>query len=221
MFKWVCLAAAVLFLVVATWMLNDLRLEIRRSAEQLQTTAQALHEHLPTIVERTRKATDVLAEHLPALVEKSKKTTDTLAEHLPDIVTKVHKTTETLADLAEDINQIKKLAGIQNATRDKNLVGFADSVLATIEASGGAIGLKAPRAGLIKRKPARDWAASARLEAVYLTATRSSKKDVVLGLAKNIVGLNWYIQLDGKEAVPLLDWLKTNHAETRELFRKD
>jgi hypothetical protein len=32
MFKWLCLAVAAAFLAVATWMLNDIRLQVRQSS---------------------------------------------------------------------------------------------------------------------------------------------------------------------------------------------
>jgi predicted RNase H-like nuclease (RuvC/YqgF family) len=124
MFRWICLAVGVVFLAILAWLVNDVRLEIRRSGQIVQTAGQTINEQLPTIVEKTRR------------------TTDTLAEELPEIVDKTRATTETLAELAEDIRQLKELAGVSTQGRDKSLVAYANSVLDSIETSGGTIGLK-------------------------------------------------------------------------------
>ena len=70
MFKWVCLAVGIGFLSVLTWLVNDMRLQIRRSGETVHTTAETINENLP---------------HLPEIVEKVRTTTDTLAELAADI----------------------------------------------------------------------------------------------------------------------------------------
>src|SRR5262249_49336432 len=148
-------------------------------------------------------------ENLPAIVDKTKKTTDTLAEHLPEIVEKTRATTETLAELAEDIRQLKELAGVTSSVRDKNLVAYATSVLDTIEASGGSIGVKKTLGkGLKSPVPAKEWVVGARKEALFLTVLASSKKDFVTRLTRNKFHFPWYIQLADTEPVTLADWLK-------------
>src|SRR5438132_550301 len=124
MFKWIALAVGTLFLAVLAWMVNDARLEIRRSVQLLDDTTRTVQENLPAIVDRTRK------------------TADTVAEHLPEIMAKARKTSDTLAELAEDIRQLKELAGATSTARDQNLVAYADGVLKAVESSGGTIGLK-------------------------------------------------------------------------------
>jgi hypothetical protein len=183
MFKWSCLAAAVLFLTSLTWMINDVRLEIRRSTQMLQATGQTVNEHLPTIVEKTRTST------------------------------------ETLAGLAEDIRQLKELAGVSDVARDKSLVLYADSVLDAIEAAGGTIGLKKALggSGLKSASPAKEWVVAARKEALFLTAVSKSKQELLTRLVENKFGSPWYIQFADEEPVTLLDWLKAHHAATGEL----
>lgn len=199
MFKWVCLAVAVVFLAVLSWMLNDIRLEVRQSAEAVRASTAAVNEHLPAVVDRTRKATDTIADHLPAIVEKTQ------------------VTSETLAELAEDVRQLKELLGVTHTARDKNLVAYADSVLKRVEASAATVGLKKTLgSGLKNPLPAKEWAAGARKEAVYLTIVAKSKKELAIRLASNWMGSPWYIQVEGQEPVKLLDWLKAQHAETRE-----
>jgi hypothetical protein len=201
MFKWICLIAAVIFLTVLAWLVNDVRLQIRQSSQVVHATGQTINEHLPTIVDKTRK------------------TTDTLAEHLPEIVEKTRKSTETLAELAEDIRQLKELAGVTNTARDKNLVAYADSVLDGIETSGGTIGLKKTfgGSGLKNTLPAKEWVVAARREALFLTAVAKSKKELITRLAENKFGSPWYIQFGDKQPVTLLDWLKANDAATADL----
>jgi hypothetical protein len=184
MFKWVCLGVGVLFLAVVIWMLNDIRQETRRSVQTFQTTGQTVNEHLPVIVEKSRK------------------------------------TTETLADLAEDIRQLKELAGVSNAARDRNLVAYADGVLDAIETSGGTIGLKKllGGSGLKDTVPAREWVVAARKEAVVLTALAKSRKELATRLGKNKFGSPWYIQVGSTEPVPLLDWLRANHAASKDVL---
>src|SRR5262249_26332860 len=110
MFKWICLAVAVVFLSVLAWMLNDMRLELQRSSELLRTTAKTINEHLPAIVDKTRK------------------TTDSLAEHLPEIVQKLRTTTSTVAELTEDIRQMRELVGLAGGRkRDDGLMAYASS----------------------------------------------------------------------------------------------
>lgn len=193
MFKWVCLAVAVVFCSVLTWLVNDMRLQIRRSGETVQATAETINKHLPT-----------------------------LGEQLPEIVEKVRATTDTVAELAADIRQLKELAGVTSTGRDQNLVAYANSVLATIEASGGTIGLKKKLggSGLKNEAPAKEWAAGARKEALLLTVLARSKKELLTRLAKNKFGSSWYIQIGNSEPVELLEWLKANHPETKALFER-
>jgi hypothetical protein len=55
MFKWACLAVAVLFCAFLGWIAYDIRSQLTRSG-------QTVNEHLPAIVEKTHKTTETLAE---------------------------------------------------------------------------------------------------------------------------------------------------------------
>ncbi len=201
MFKWVCLAVAVLFLTVLTWMVNDVRLEVRRSVQTIRTTSETLNEQLPVLVEKGRKTADVIDENLPAIMDKTQ------------------TTMETFAELAEDIRQLKELAGLSTVARDKSLVAYADSVLRALEASGAGIGLKKTfgGSGLKNVVPAKEWVVGARKEAVVLTLLARSKKDLATRLSRNKFGSPWYVQTDDKPPVTMLDWLKANHAPSKDL----
>src|SRR5262245_62034726 len=183
MFKWACLAVAVVFLTGMTWLVNDLRLEIRRSSETLRTAGETVNEHLPDVVKRSRQTTAVVSTRLPEIVDRT------------------GAITEALADLAADIRQLKELAGVANTARDRNLVAYADSVLDLVEASGGQIGLKKKLlgSGLKEVRPAKEWVAGARKEALLLTVLAKSKQELLTRLAKNKFGSDWYIQFGNQE----------------------
>jgi gas vesicle protein len=216
LFRWVCLAVAVAFLSLTTWMVNDIRLNIRRSAEIVKTTGGNINEHLPAIVAKSKQTTDVLSKNLPEVVDKVKASTDTISESLPEIVDRVDRTTEVIAELAEDIRQLKELAGITSGKRDENLVAYANSVMKTIEASGGTIGVKKLTSrGLKNTLPAAEWVVGARKEALILAILVKSKKEMLNRMGKTKLGLYWYIEFAGKEPVTLIDWLKEHHAETK------
>ena len=157
--------------------------------------------------------------HVRQSGETVQTTGETINEHLPEIVTKVDTTVDTLAELAADIRQLKELAGVTNSPRDQNLVAYANSVVSLIERSGGTIGLKKKLGGkgLKNESPAKEWAAGARKEALFLTILVRSKKDLVTRLAKNKFGSSWYIRISDSEPVELLEWLKDNHPETKAL----
>ncbi len=190
MFKWASLGVAALFLTVLIWLLNDLRLEIRHSSATLRATGKTVNERLPQVAER-----------------------------LPEILDKTRQTTEVLAELAADIRQLKELAGVASTARDKNLVAYADSVLDLLEASGGSIGLtkKVFGSGLKEVRPAKEWVVGARKEALLLTVLAKSKQELLARLAKNKFGSDWYIQVGNQEPVPLREWLKKNHPDSRDL----
>src|SRR5437016_5601813 len=116
MFKWLCLALAVVALAGLGWAINDARLELRRAS-------RTLHENLPEILAKARASTDTVAASLPELLAKTRSSADTLAQ------------------LAADVQQLRRLAGLSERARDKSLVAYADGVLGAIEGSGGKIGL--------------------------------------------------------------------------------
>lgn len=219
MFKWVCLGVAAVFLGLLTWMINDMRLQVRRSAELVTTAGQTINENLPAIVDRSRQTTDLVAKNLPKVLDRVNEVTGTVSENLPEIVDRVDRTTEVLAELSEDIRQLKELAGISSNKRDENLVTYANGLLRVIEKSGGQIGVKkVVGSGLKNTSSAQEWAVSARKEALFLTLLVKSRKEMLTRLGKTKLGLNWYMELPGKSPVPLIDWLKEHHPETKSLF---
>ena len=121
--------------------------------------------------------------------------------------------------MAEDLRLLKELAGLTHTPKDKSVVAYADSLLKAIESSGGEIGVrKNIGSGLKNPRSAADWVREERREAVFLAVLGKSKKEMLNAVVKTKLGFAWYIQLPGKKAVPLLDWLKDHHPETKVLL---
>ena len=195
MFKWCCLAAGVLFGLVLAWMVNDLRQEVRRSVD-------TVNKDLPQIVEKSRQVADVVHGHLPELLEKTK------------------KTSEAVSAVAEDVQQLRKLLGLPRGGRDETLVAYMDGVLEAVEQSGGTIGLKKVLGkGLDDPVPAREWVARARrTDALSALLLAGSRGDFLRGLGRSAVLKRiWYIQVGGREPVPLVDWVKANHPGSKDV----
>jgi len=55
------------------------------------------------------------------------------------------------------------------------------------------------------------------MEAVFLTVVAKSKTELLTRLVETKFGSAWHIQLENQEPIPLLDWLKENHAATSEV----
>lgn len=161
------------------WLLNDLRLELKRSAV-------VVNRDLPVILENTRQST------------------------------------ATLAAVSKDIKDLRDLAGVGDAPRDKTLVTYADSVLDLIESQKDAkIGTeKLIGTSLSDPLPAAEWAAGARKEAVWLTFRAKSKRELLDRLTESKFGSAWRIQFGNADPVPLRDWLVEHHPATAEVMRE-
>jgi hypothetical protein len=193
MFKWSCFALAVVALLGFAWMLNDVRMEIKRTNQQVN-------------------------ERLPEIIARVDQTTATVNQHLPRIVNRAETTAETFAEISEDLKQLKELAGLVNSPRDKNLVSYATSILQLIEAQDAVIGTrKLTGKGLSSPVPAREWAAGARKESLFLTAVVRSRGEYLNRLCTSLLRRTWYIQFDDQDPVPLKEWLKANHPDSKDL----
>jgi hypothetical protein len=175
---------------------------VRRTSDNLNASSQSINENLPPILEKTRNATDALGEDIPA------------------IVTRTRDVSETVSELAADLRKMKTALAHVKAERDPELVAYADSLLDFVgrtEAQVGARPLIGLGSGLQNPVPAKAWAASARNEATLATIIHRSKLAVLTAMTSNALGQPWFMQF-GNKRVLMLDWLKQNHPETRELF---
>ncbi len=176
MFKWACLALAVVAILGLGWVILDLRAEVKR----ISATVNA---------------------------------------NLNEIMVNTRETTDTLAILAEDIKQLRDLAGVTAGTpRDKTLVAYADSLLDLLEATDAVIGLdkKMFGEGLKGTVSAQEWVIDARKEALWLTFRAASREELLERLCKNKFGSDWYIQESGVEPVLLMNWVKEHQPDTQE-----
>ena len=146
-----------------------------------------------------------------------KHTSQAVNEHLPKILENVKQSTETLAALSEDIKQLRDLAGASGTPRDRSLAAYADSLLDFIELREAQIGLtkKVMGNGLKSTLPSKEWVAAARREALWLTFRAKSRDELLERLCENKFGSRWYIQFDDADPLPLIDWLKAHHPDTR------
>lgn len=210
MYRWLWLALAVAFLAPALWMLNDIRLQVRRSSATIQAAG-------PTLAALKTTSTTI-NEKLPSIVDRTQKTSDVVAASLPQVVDRIGTTTETLAELSADVRQLKQLAGLTGKPRDEGLVAYTNSLLDRLAASGGTIGnKKVVGAGLKNKRPAAEWVVGARREALFQLLLAKSKKEMLDRLAKTSLGGHWYIELPGQAPITLTDWAKAHHPESKDL----
>ena len=102
MFKWVCLVAALIFGTAILWIVYDLKRDVTTSIAEVQIAVKEANEAVATV-----------NENLPAIVEE------------------VKKGTETLSGLAQDVELIKSVAGVQNTESSRgirSLATYADEI---------------------------------------------------------------------------------------------
>ncbi len=151
----------------------------------------------------------VLGWMLNELRLELKDTATAINTHLPAILEATENTTSNVAVLSEDVREFRDLSRTADAVRDKTLVTYADNVLDLIEPSDAQIGLekKLLGSGLKKARPAAEWAATARKEALWLVLRVKSRDELLDRLCKNKFGSDWYIELPGAEPLRLRDWV--------------
>src|SRR5262245_39744372 len=98
MFKWTALGVVVVFLGAVLWMIQDIRLQVRRSGQVVEKAGGIVNDELPVIVRRSKDTSEVISKNLPEVVERVRDAGDTL----PQVVERVDRTTEVVAELAED-----------------------------------------------------------------------------------------------------------------------
>lgn len=194
MFKWCCLAVAVVALLVLGWMINDMRLAVRQQTDRLD-------EHLPKILERTDRVTKSVNEHLPPILERA------------------DATSETVASVSQDVKLIKEIWSVGDEAKDEKLAAYTKSVLTYLKDQDAVIGTR-PLVfgkGLKNPVPAREWVATQSREGALLALTKKTKADVLTSLCRTLDRRSWYIQFGDKEPVELIDWLKKNHPESMDV----
>ena len=180
MFKWICFAAALVLSGVMLWMVNDVRVHIRKSV-------------------------------------------DTVNRDLPQILDKTRDSADTMSLLSQDIKQLRELVVGDQTTRDENIVAYETEVLKLIENSGGKIGTKKLiGTGLSDPVPAREWVARERKLALWDQARSSSIADLLNRIGRSaVMNRVWYIDTGEKAPKSLVDWVKANHAPSRDFENEE
>ena len=148
-----------------------------------------------------------------------KQSTTIVNDNLPIILEQTRTSTETLATLSEDLREFRDLAGAAGP-RDDTLVTYADEILDLVQGQTSArIGVeKLIGSSLDDPRPAVDWVADARKEAVLQTLRSATRFELLNRLCHNRFGSPWRIQFGDDEPVLLMEWMRDNHAETGEII---
>src|ERR1700678_1717168 len=85
MFKWVCLLVAVIALAVFGWMLNDIRLQVKRTADKADNLVDKADKQLPAILDHTERVSAQLDKHLPLILADAESAADSLSASSQDL----------------------------------------------------------------------------------------------------------------------------------------
>jgi hypothetical protein len=229
-FKWICLAVAVLALGMFGWMLNDVRLEMKRLAaqaeerlprilSQTERITTQLDSQLPRLMSQTEIAATNINRHLPPLMETSEKAATTLNKQLPQLLASTEAAADSISKLADEFGDYQAMMSlVHSADQDKSLFSYGSSILSFLEGTPATIGRKKSETDTTLKSPipAKTWATNARRTLPALSVKGATKTDVLHNLARTHSAQPWYIQI-GSDAPRLLgDWLKEKHPESRE-----
>jgi hypothetical protein len=213
MFRWVCLLVAVAALSAYGWMLNDVRLDVKRLTERAE-------KQLPAILTQAEQVTGQLDRQLPRLLAQTQQATGTINTYLPILLTRSEVAVDNLIDLSDNFKQYKGLMGIVHvANQNKGLFSYGTSILNFLDGSDATIGVKkpGPDGGLKRALPAREWAKGARKDAHFLSLVATSKSNMLHGLARTRSAAPLYVQVGSAAPRLLADWLKEVHPESKDV----
>ena len=96
LFKWTCFGAAILFAGALFWMLSDLKTKLTASVDRARTT-----------------------------IEDAKETIAVVNGQLPLILAETKQSTQTLARLADDVELMKSIAGVNDQSNNRGVRSLA------------------------------------------------------------------------------------------------
>lgn len=198
MFKWSCFSAAVVFGIVLLFLIVDLKRDVTRSLD---------------------KANEAVGQANSAVV--------VVNERLPEMIGEVKAGTTTLAGLAEDVELIKSLAGL-NAEQSKQgfrgLATYADEVQRVLvsETEGkGVIVMKEKLIGskLEKVESMEEFLVGLSKEMVTLVLFAKSKQEILHRAAHSGPPFRkpYYLRFPDEKPVLLEEFLRTKHEESKGL----
>ena len=198
-FQWICLGLAVVFGTVLLWQIRSLKQNVTNSLDKARET--------------TKKANDTLA---------------TVNEQLPSILGEVRKGTETLSGLAEDVELIKSVAGLENTESNRGLreiAHYADAMQRVLreqtEGKGGVIMIEEIIGSDLKDvESVEEFLVGLNKEMVTLILPLAKSKQEVLHRA-TFSGpprrKPFFIRIGAGEPVRLDAFIKEHHPESAEL----
>lgn len=211
MFKWVCLAVAIIALSAFGWILNDIRLSVKGVAERTE-------QQLPAILTETQQVTSQLDRHLPKLLNQTEQAVTTINSQIPQVLVHTETAADNLAELSDSFRQYKGLMGVvHGGASNKGMFSYGNSLLDLIAGQNATIGVMkaAPSPELKQPLPAKEWASSARKDVQFLSLIASTKAEVLHGLARTNSARPLLIQV-GEQAPRLLaDWFKETHPDSK------
>ena len=198
-FKWACFGLASVFAVAVLWLLYDLKSDLTRSLETTQATVAEANQAVATVNVK-----------------------------LPQIIDEVTKGTETLSELAEDVDLIKRVAGVPNEDTGRgirSLAEYADEiqqVLAQQTEGQEAMILKEEIFGsdLAEYSSAEEFLIGLHKEMItFVLPVAKSKQEILYRACYSSPPrrVPFYIQLGDSEPVTLEAFIKEHHAESAEL----
>jgi len=233
-FKWVCLLVAIVALAGIGWMLNDVRLEFKHLADKadkliektdkltakVDKLAETADKQVPQLLSETERVAKQLELHLPKLLKETETAAATINNNLPRLFANANTALDNLSDLSDSFNQYKEvLSVVHTATQNKGLFSYGSSILDWIDGQDATIGVKkaGSEPGLKQERPAKEWVASTRKEALFLSLRTTSKAEMLHGLARTSSRAPLYIQIGNKAPRLLADWLKETHSASKEV----
>ena len=234
MFKWTCLLVAVVALAGFGWMLNDMRLEVKRLAPQVEeltdrteALVDRLDTQLPQVLSHAERVSTQLDSHLPRILSQTESASKTINTQLPRLLKNseallVHSevAVDNLAEVSDSFKQYKGLMGVVHAaTQSKGLFSYGTGLLGFLGRSNATIGVKKPGSGqaLQNAMPARQWASAAQGDVHFLSLIGKTKEDMLHGLARTRSVNPLHIQVGDQPPRLLADWLKESHPDSKGL----
>jgi len=195
MFKWTCFASASIFGVVLLVLIVDLKRDVTRALDNAN-----------------------------AAVTEANETVATVNGRLPEMMAEVKTGTETLAGLAEDVELIKSLAGL-NAEQSKQgfrgLATYADEVQKVLVDQTEGKGVVIMKEKIVGKKleeveSMEEFLVGLSKEMVTLVLLAKSKEEILDRAchSRRPRRKPFYLKFPDSEPVPLEEFVRSHHPES-------
>lgn len=205
MFKWICFAAGLIVSLIALILLYQIKVDVAQKLESAKLT-----------------------------IDKSNQTLTTVNQKLPEIVAEIKKGTAALSDLAEDVELIKSVAGIDNDEPSRgirSLAVYANEIQKRLasgtEGKDAIIMIEEIIGSDLKRvESVEEFLVGLNREMVSIILPLAKSKQEILYRATHSGPPRrkpFYLKFGDDEPVPLQEWIEKNHPESADLpnFKDD